>query len=318
MPIVIASAKRLPAILRFLAAVLLIFAAYILAGFVFGLIGFTLLARALYASVLLVMLLWGFATLLFWLDQVRSPLLPAAGLLCGGEALRDAALGTLFGVAVVSAVVGVVALKGHVRLECAGVHPKALVLSLWALVVAAMVEEVVFRGYPLHRLMETLGTPAAVAITSCLFGLAHLRNPHASLWGAVNTAEIGVLLALAYVRTRSLWLPWGIHFGWNAALGLGYGLVVSGYSEFSVLVLGSARGPRWLTGGEYGIEASATATAVIAVAILMLVALVKPRAAPEIVVGSGQPPRITPDQGSGIQQSRPAGNSCKNAAGGES
>ena len=144
--------------------------------------------------------------------------------------------------------------------------------------------------------MEAVGTPAAVAITSCLFGLAHLRNPHASLWGAVNTAEIGALLALAYVRTRSLWLPWGIHFGWNAALGLGYGLVVSGYSEFSVLVIGSAQGPRWLTGGEYGIEASATATAVIAVAIVVLVALVKPRAAPEIIVGSEQP-RITPGPG---------------------
>jgi membrane protease YdiL (CAAX protease family) len=298
-PIVIASARRPPAILRFLVGVPLILAAYVLAGFVFGIVGFTPLGRALYATVLLVMLLWGFATLLFWLDQVRSPLLPAAGLPFGGEALRDAALGTLFGVAAVSAVVGVVALGGSVRLEYAGVHPAALVLSLWALVVAAMVEEVVFRGYPLHRLMEAVGTPAAVVITSCLFGLAHLRNPHASLWGALNTAEIGALLALAYVRTRSLWLPWGIHLGWNVALGLGYGLVVSGYSEFSVLIIGSAQGPRWLTGGEYGIEASATATAVIAVAILVLVALVRPRAAPEIIVGGApEPPRITPDQGS--------------------
>jgi hypothetical protein len=214
----------------------------------------------------------------------------------GGEPLRDAALGTLFGVATVSAAVGVVALGGHLQLAYAGAHAGALLLSLWALVVAAMVEEVVFRGYPLHRLMEAVGAPAAVAITSCLFGVAHLRNPHASLWGAVNTAEIGVLLALAYVRTRSLWLPWGIHFGWNVALGLGYGLVVSGYSEFSVLVIGSAQGPRWLTGGEYGLEASATATAVIAVAILALAVLVKPRAAPEIIVGSApQPPRVTPD-----------------------
>lgn len=297
MPIVIASAKRPPAILRFLLALPLILAAYVLAGFVFGLAGFTPLGRALYATVLLVMLLWGFATLLSWLDQVRSPLLPAAGLPLGGEALRDAASGALFGVAIVSAAVGVVALGGRVRLEYAGVHPATLLLALWALLVAAMVEEVVFRGYPLHRLLEAVGTPAAVTITSCLFGVVHLRNPHASLWGAVNTAEIGVLLALAYVRTRSLWLPWGIHLGWNAALALGYGLVVSGYSEFSVLVIGSTQGPRWLTGGEYGIEASATATVVIAVAILVLVALVKPRVAPEIIVGSGRPPRITPDQG---------------------
>ncbi|HXP47705.1 MAG TPA: type II CAAX endopeptidase family protein [Terriglobales bacterium] len=292
--IVVASAKRPPAIVRFLVSVPLVIAAYLLAGFVFGLMGFTPLGRALYASVLLVMLLWGFTTLLFWLDQVRSPLFAAAGLPFGGEALRDSSLGIVFGAGSVSAAVGVVALLGRVRLEYAGTHSAALLLSLWALVVAAMVEEVVFRGYPLHRLMEAVGAPAAVAATSCLFGLAHLRNPHASPWGALNTAEIGALLAVAYVRTRSLWLPWGIHFGWNVALGVGYGLVVSGYSEFSAAVVGSVQGPRWLTGGEYGIEASATATVVILVAIVVLVALVKPRPAPEIIVGGDEPPRINP------------------------
>ena len=303
--IVIASAKRLPAIVRFVASVFLVIAAYILAGFIFGMAGYTPLARALYVSVFLVMLLCGFSTLLFSLDQVRSSLLAAVGLPFGGDSLRDAAIGIGFGVGTVSLAVGVVALVGRVRLQYVGAHADALLVSLWMLVAAAMLEEVAFRGYPLHRLMEAVGTPAAVAITSCLFGLGHLRNPHASLWAAVNTAEIGGLLALAYVRTRSLWLPWGIHFGWNAALGLGYGLVVSGYSGFSVLVNGRAEGPRWLTGAEYGIEASATATAVIAVAIVLFVVVVRARPVPQIVIAGAQPPRITPDaagdRASGIQ-----------------
>jgi membrane protease YdiL (CAAX protease family) len=294
--IIIASAKRPPAILRFLVSVALFVAAYLLAGFVFGLLGFTPLARALHPTLFLVLLLWGFATLLFSLDQVRSPLLEAAGLPLGGQALRDAAFGIGFGVATLSLAVAVVALVGQVRLEYTGAHPGALLLALWALVTAAMVEEIVFRGYPLHRLIEAVGPAAAVAATSGLFGLGHLRNPHASLWGALNTAEVGVLLALAYLRTRSLWLPWGIHFGWNVALGLGYGLVVSGYSDFSAPVAGSLQGPRWLTGGEYGIEASATATVVNLVAIGALVALVKQRAVPEVIVSGPQsPPRITPD-----------------------
>jgi membrane protease YdiL (CAAX protease family) len=292
--IVIASAKRPPAMVRFLVSVPVVVAVYLLAGFVFGLLGVTPLARALYASVLLLLLLWGFSTLLFSLDQVRSPLLEAAGLPFDRETLRDAALGIGFGVVTLSLAVGVVALVGHVHLEYVGAHPAGMLLSLWALVAAAMVEEVAFRGYPLHRLMEAIGVPGAVAATSCLFGLAHLRNPHASLWGAVNTAEIGVLLAVAYVRTRSLWLPWGIHFGWNLALGLGYGLVVSGYSDFSVAVVGTLEGPRWLTGGDYGIEASVTATAANALAIIVLLALVKRRRAPEIIVG-GPSLRITPD-----------------------
>ena len=292
-PIVIASAKRPPAILRFLVSALLILAAYLLAGVAFGLLGFTPLAWALYPNLLLIALLWGFTTLLYSLDRVRSSLLEAAGLPFVG-ALRDALAGIIFGLATVSVVVAAVALRGRVHLAYIGMHPAALMLSFWVLAAAAMAEELVFRGYPLHRLIEALGVPIAVAVTSCLFGLVHLRNPHASLLGALNTAEVGVLLALAYVRTRSLWLPWGIHFGWNAALGLGYGLVVSGFSNFSVAIAGTLEGPRWLTGGEYGIEASATTTAANLVAIVVLVALVKQRAAPEVIVRPPQqPPRIT-------------------------
>ena len=292
--IVVATTERPPALLRFVLSVVVVFAAYFLAGFVFGLLGFTPLARALYASVLLLILLWSFSALLFSLDRVRTPLLGAGGLPGGSELLRDAAAGVVVGVALVSASVTVVALAGRVRFEYLGIHPAAMLLSLWALIAAAMVEELTFRGYPLHRLMEAVGTPAAVAITSLLFGFAHLRNPHASLWGAVNTAEIGVLLAIAYVRTRSLWLPWGIHFGWNLALGMGYGLVVSGYSEFSSAVAGSLAGPSWLTGGEYGIEASVTATLVNLAGIFVLLLLVKQRPLPEVVVAS-LPPGITPD-----------------------
>ena len=297
-PIVISSAARPPAILRFLITVPLVLTAYILAGFVFGLLGFTPLGRALYPSVLLVMLLWGFCLLLFSLDRVRSSMLEAAALPLSGEALRDGALGIAFGAVAVSLAVALVATMGQVRLHYAGAHPATIALTFWALS-AAMVEEIAFHGYPLHRLMEAVGTPAAVVVTSCLFGLAHLRNPHANWWGVVNTVEIGVLLALAYVRTRSLWLPWGIHFGWNVALGLGYGMVVSGYPDFSDAVAGSLQGPRWLTGGAYGIEASLTVTVVDLVAIMVLVVLVKQRPVPQVIVDSVQPLRITPDSSQG-------------------
>jgi len=292
--IIIASARRPPAIVRFLLSAVIVFVVYFMAGTVFGLIGSTPLARAVYASVLLLMLLWSFSALLFSLDQVRSPLLDAAGLPLDTQTWRDAAAGLGFGVAAVSVVVVVVAIGGTVRFEFTGLHPVAFLLSFWALVAAALVEELVFRGYPLHRLIEAIGAPAAVTITSCLFGLAHLRNPHASLVGAINTAAIGALLAITYVRTRALWLSWGIHFGWNLALGLGYGLVVSGYSEFSAAITGTLGGPQWLTGGDYGIEASVTSTIVILVLILVLRVLVKQRPAPEVVI-TGRPSRIVPE-----------------------
>jgi membrane protease YdiL (CAAX protease family) len=294
-PIVIASAKRSPAILRFLIAVLVVLCAYIVTGFVLGMLGRDRLGMALYASLLLLILLCGFCGLLLSSDGVLSPLLEAQGLPFRGKVLRDGALGLGFGVAMVSLVVAVVATVGQARFHYAGMHPEALAVTFWSLASAAMVEEITFRGYPLHRLMEAAGTLLAVAVTSCLFGLAHLRNPHATWWGVANTVEIGVLLGLAYVRTRSLWLPWGIHFGWNAALGMGYGLVVSGYPDFSNAVVGSLQGPRWLTGGAYGIEASLTATAVNLVAIVVLLLLVKQRPAPQVIVASAQQLRITPD-----------------------
>jgi len=79
--------------------------------------------------------------------------------------------------------------------------------------------------------------------------------------------------------------------------------VVSGYSDFSAVVVGKTQGPRWLTGGEYGIEASATATVVILLIIMVLLAMVKSRPAPAMVLGGSQLPENTSDSEpmSGIQ-----------------
>ena len=147
-------------------------------------------------------------------------------------------------------------------------NSQALVRAVVALVIlicGALGEELMFRGYPFQRLEEAIGPVGAIAIFSVLFGIVHLANPGASLWGLINTILIGVVLAIAYLRTRALWLPWGLHFGWNAMLGLVYGLPVSGLRLFNIVVHTSSKGPRWLTGGSYGIEASAPgALAVVA------------------------------------------------------
>ena len=115
-----------------------------------------------------------------------------------------------------------------------------------------------FRGYPFQHLEQGIGAIGAIAVFSVLFGAVHLANPGASLWGLVNTILIGVLLAISYLRTRALWLPWGIHFGWNFALGVLFGLPVSGLRLFNVVVRTTVSGPNWVTGGSYGVEASAT------------------------------------------------------------
>ncbi len=141
---------------------------------------------------------------------------------------------------------------------------------LLMLLVSALAEELVFRGYPFQHLERAIGAAPAVLIFSVLYGMLHLLNPHASLWGAGNSILFGVLLSIAYLRTRALWLPWGIHFGWNAMLGFGLGLPVSGYRVFNLWLYTDAFGPKWLIGGAYGIEAGVAATLVFLIGILLV------------------------------------------------
>jgi hypothetical protein len=158
----------------------------------------------------------------------------------------------------------------------------AVYVVTWILFAGAITEELAFRSYPFLALREALSNLAqlvrakrpdmvgawrASIFTGLLFGAIHLGNPNATLWGFIDTVLIGVLFGMLMARTRSLWLLWGLHFGWNLSLGLLFGLPVSGVRQFSVLWTGTAEGPTWLTGGEYGIEASAT------VAMLILVTL---------------------------------------------
>lgn len=144
------------------------------------------------------------------------------------------------------------------------------VAVLFVLLVGSLAEELMFRGYPFQRLEEGIGAVGAIAVFSVLFGVVHLSNPGASMWGLINTVLIGILLSVAYLRCRALWLPWGIHFGWNAALGFLFGLPVSGIRMFNVVVRTSVTGPRWLTGGSYGVEASATGTFAVLLGLVII------------------------------------------------
>jgi membrane protease YdiL (CAAX protease family) len=132
------------------------------------------------------------------------------------------------------------------------------------LMVAAADEELIFRGYPFQRLVELAGPVFAVIAVSVLFGAAHLRNPFQTWISTLNTALMGVLLAICYLRTRALWLPLGIHFSWNFVQGFVLGLPVSGMVFPHGILQAKISGPFWLTGGAYGPEGSILCLGVIA------------------------------------------------------
>ncbi|MFD8614606.1 CPBP family intramembrane glutamic endopeptidase [Streptomyces sp. NPDC059631] len=139
---------------------------------------------------------------------------------------------------------------------------------------AAVTEELMFRGL-LFRLVERgLGTYLALALSGVVFGASHLLNKDATPLGAVAIAlEAGGTLAAAYAATRSLWLPIGLHFGWNFAESGIFGTEVSGNGATHGLLDASTSGAELLTGGEFGPEASVYAMlsgALLTVAFLWL------------------------------------------------
>ncbi len=241
-------------------------------------------------------LLAGFSGMLYLFDRHRDRLLARMGLGLDGPWLRQSLVGTALGAAMVALAVVAIAALGNLQLHGIGAgRPLVtlaglLALQLAVLSVAAMLEEVAFRGYPFQRLVESVGSAWALIALNGLFGAVHLGNPHASSWGFLNTVAIGIVLGVAYLRTRALWLPWGIHFGWNATLGVVFGLPVSGTLQFQTVVAGTAEGPQWLTGGGYGIEASATGAVVILLGLAGVVALTPHPPAPMPAEGATSPP----------------------------
>ncbi|WNZ11667.1 CPBP family intramembrane glutamic endopeptidase [Streptomyces sp. 11x1] len=122
---------------------------------------------------------------------------------------------------------------------------------------AAVTEELLFRGVLFRIVEDRVGTWVALTLTGVLFGLAHLFNPDASLWGALAIAiEAGGMLGAAYVATRSLWVPIGLHFGWNFAESGLFSTEVSGNGTKQGLLDATTSGPQLLTGGHFGPEAS--------------------------------------------------------------
>jgi hypothetical protein len=131
------------------------------------------------------------------------------------------------------------------------------------LFISAASEELAFRGYPFQKLVESLGPVGAVAVSSAFFGLAHFGNPHHTWVSTVNTVLVGVPLSIAYLRTRSLWMPVGIHFTWNYVQGFVLGLPVSGFAFPHSLLKVQVHDAAWLTGSSYGPEGGLLSTAAI-------------------------------------------------------
>lgn len=182
-------------------------------------------------------------------------------------------VGTVSGLGLAAVAIGFLALAGVYRISGWGSVSGALAVA-GAMCAVAVAEEVFFRGVVFRLLWGRWGTAVALGVSSLIFGLVHLINPDASVWGAIAIAvEAGLLLGAAYLATGSLWLAIGLHFGWNAATMGIFGTVVSGSEARESLVTAVTTGPDWLSGGSFGPEASIVSVLVCSAATVLLLYL---------------------------------------------
>lgn len=187
--------------------------------------------------------------------------------------LKNIALGFAGGVALFGMVVGLAALVGVYRIVGCCEQGQIVRDIFETAILAGFAEELLFRGILFRWIEEFAGSWVALIVTAGLFGLVHIENPNATWFSSFAIAvEAGLLLGGAYMLTRSLWAPIGLHAAWNFAQGYIFDIPVSGVPE-NGLTQAKLSGPALLSGGQFGLEASVLALVVATAAGIWLVVL---------------------------------------------
>lgn len=172
---------------------------------------------------------------------------------------RELGIGLFIGAGLYAACELILMALGIYRID--GLNPLSFMIPAIAMALSSGIfEELLFRGV-LFRSVETwFGSWTALVVSSLVFGLTHLLNPHGTLEGALFIAvEAGTLLGAAFMLTRRLWLSMGFHVAWNYTQSAIFSGVVSGNEPSQGLVRSTINGPDLLTGGNFGVESSVLA-----------------------------------------------------------
>ena len=192
----------------------------------------------------------------------------AVGLGLHPAMFREFGIGVLIGFLLMTGIFLLEYYSGFIGLTWRGLSIWGILWTLLGAVflfaLVAVSEEFLFRGYLFQTFIQAVTLLPALLVTAALFGVGHWRNPNATILAVVNIALAGVMFSIAYVKTRSLWLPIGLHFSWNFSQTTVYSFPTSGM-EFADRKLFSLAqgGPDWLTGGAFGPEGGLLATLAI-------------------------------------------------------
>ena len=198
---------------------------------------------------------------------------PAVGLAWNRIGIRHGLWGLLGGAGSAALVIVVPLLIGWAHFEPAvtsGSNWRTTLFFPLLILAGAAGEELLFHGFAFQILLRELGAWAAILPIGLLFGFLHMDNPHHTNLSLINTAAFGILFGYAFLRSGDLWLPCGLHFGWNVVLPL-LGADLSGLTIEPTGVTLVWTASSLVSGGKYGPEASVLTSAVLVLLLLYLV-----------------------------------------------
>ena len=182
---------------------------------------------------------------------------------------RDLLWGIFYGGVSVAAGFMICYLWGVISVDSTG-YPSDFLIYLGVMVMVAISEELLCRGYVMRRFAKVYGNAWAIVISSAIFMAMHMFNDSLTTIAFLNLFLAGVLFGVAYMVTKSLWLPIGMHFAWNFVQGPVLGYSVSGSVTGSVVHQTTATGPEWISGGAFGFEGSLLCSAIVLILTLIL------------------------------------------------
>ena len=219
-------------------------------------------------AMLVFLLLAGYAAMGSWLDRQRHPVIEQGFPRREGWQ-GEAGLGLAFGwsLAVLCVIPMVVAGGIAIVLNYQATSWIWLAADAAFFLLATLAEEIAFRGYGFQRFAHAVGPAGAALGFAAFYAIMQFQLPGSNRASMAVSIALSLVLSTAYLRTRALWLSWGLNFAWKASRALLFGLALSGVNSHSPVVQGNPMGPFWLTGGGYGLDGSWVAFLVLLAAI---------------------------------------------------
>jgi CAAX protease family protein len=208
-------------------------------------------------AILVFLLLAGYGLMGFWLNRQANPV-SEQGLPLRRGWLRESGTGLAVGWGVALVCVLPMALAGGIAIVFF-TQPSAwgwLAADTAFFALLTLGEEIAFRGYGFQRFEQAVGSLGAVLGFAAYYGIVESMLPGASRASIAVAIMLSLVLSTAYLRTRALWVSWGMNFGWKASRALIFGLAVTGMNNHSPVIQGNPMGQFWVTGGGFGLDGS--------------------------------------------------------------